>query len=460
MPIVSSRHRSALSVTGAVAAIVATCALFATIGADARWLATLGHVIVSRGRVPAGIPFASAPSGHWTNALVLAELAFNALVQAFGDRGLMLAQLIAVAVAMGVLAKDAFDGGSAPSATARALLVAALGALSSLVIVRVQLFSLALFPILCALLRAESRRPSRRIWLVVPLLALWSNLHGAALLGLAVVVAYALFLEFRRRPLVATGLVIAAPISLLATPALLGTVNYYHGLLTNVAAQRGAGMWGPLSLSQPFDVIMIVAAAVLAFSWHRRRPPLWEMVVTIALAALTVKADRDGVWLMFFLAPQAARAWRVATPAPTSTRSWGGLIATGTVAAIAVVCFAVGRGPVAGGADPQLVTRAIALAHSSPVLAINGIDEQVAAAGGRIWAGDPIDAFSHTAQSEYLDFVAGTPDGRRALVPSVTVVLVTHGSPAQKLMARTPAFVADGGTSSVNLYLRRTARES
>jgi hypothetical protein len=189
MPIGSSRHRSALSVTGAVAAIVATCALFATIGADARWLATLGHVIVSRGRVPVGIPFASAPSGHWTNALVLAELAFNALVQAFGDRGLMLAQLIAVAVAMGVLAKDALDGGGAPSATTRALLIAALGALPSLVIVRSQLFSLALFPILCALLRADARRPSRRIWLVVPLLALWANLHGAVLLGLAVVIA-------------------------------------------------------------------------------------------------------------------------------------------------------------------------------------------------------------------------------------------------------------------------------
>jgi len=457
MPIGSSRHRSALSVTGAVAAIVATCALFATIGADARWLATLGHVIVSRGRVPVGIPFASAPSGHWTNALVLAELAFDGLVQAFGDRGLMLAQLIAVAVAMGVLAKDALDGGGAHSATARALLVAALGALPSLVIVRVQLFSLALFPILCALLRAEHRRPSRRIWLVVPLLALWSNLHGAVLLGLAVVLAYALFCELRRRPRVAAGLVLAAPISVLATPALLGTVSYYHGLLTNVAAQRGAGQWGPLSLSQPFDLILIAAAAVLAVSWYRKRPPLWEMIVTIALAGLTVKADRDGVWLMFFLAPQAARAWRVATPTPT--RKWSGLIAAGTVSAIAVLCFTLVRGPVPGGADPQLLTRAIALAHGSPVLATDGIDEQVAAAGGRIWAGDPIDAFSRTAQSEYLDFVAGTPDGRRALVPAVTVVLVTHGGAAQKLMARTPAFVADGGTSGVNMYLRRSAED-
>jgi hypothetical protein len=214
-------------------------------------------------------------------------------------------------------------------------------------------------------------------------------------------------------------------------------------------------MWGPLSLSQPFDLIMIAAAAVLALSWRHRRPPLWEMIVTIALAALTVKADRDGVWLMFFLAPQAARAWRLATP----TRSWSGLIPVMIVSAIALLCFALARGPVLSGADPQLVTRAIALAHGSPVLATDGIDEQVAAAGGRIWAGDPIDAFARTAQAEYLDFIAGTPDGRRALVPAVTVVLVTHGGAAQKLMARTPAFVADGGTSRVNMYLRRSAED-
>src|ERR1700683_2991549 len=255
MAINSPGHGRALSVACAVAGITAACALFATIGSDARWLATLGHLIVGPGRIPAGIPFAAAPTGHWTNALVLAELAFDGLGEAFGDRGLMLAQLIAVAVAMGVLAKDALDGGGAPSATTRALLIAALGALPSLVIVRVQLFSLALFPILCVLLRSDARRPSRRIWLVVPLLALWSNLHGAALLGLAGVLAYALLSEPRRRPRVAAGLVLLAPVSLLATPALLGTVNYYHGLLTNVAVERGEGLWGPITLSQPFDLI-------------------------------------------------------------------------------------------------------------------------------------------------------------------------------------------------------------
>ena len=55
-----------------------------------------------------------------------------------------------------------------------------------IVAIRGQLFSLPLFAVCVLLLRAETREPSRRIWLLVPLLALWGNLHGAVLTGAAV----------------------------------------------------------------------------------------------------------------------------------------------------------------------------------------------------------------------------------------------------------------------------------
>ena len=51
------------------------------------------------------------------------------------------------------------------------------------------LFSLALFPVLLALLESESRAPRRRIWFSVPLLALWGNLHGEELAGLGLFAA-------------------------------------------------------------------------------------------------------------------------------------------------------------------------------------------------------------------------------------------------------------------------------
>src|SRR5580765_8334150 len=93
-------HRpSAVVVT--VAGLAALTALVGTIGADARWLAALGGAIVSRGSIPDGVPFATAPSGDWANVPVLGELIFHALESAGGVRLLLLAQVVAVAAAMG-----------------------------------------------------------------------------------------------------------------------------------------------------------------------------------------------------------------------------------------------------------------------------------------------------------------------------------------------------------------------
>jgi hypothetical protein len=427
--------------------IVGLSALLARIGSDAQWLAALGHVLVARHTIPAGVPFASSPTGHWPNPLVLAELIFYGLEHGFGDRGLMVAQLLAVAAAMIVLARDARAGGADGVGTSGALLLAAFGAISSLAIVRVQLFSLVLFPVLIAVLRAQGRAPSRRIWLVVPLLALWSNLHGAALLGLGIVVAYLLLERGRREPLLAVAVAAASAAALCVTPALARTVDYYHGVLTNTAAQRGQGMWAHVSLHSPFDVVLAAAAALAIVRMWRSGAPRWEWAVVAALAVLTVRADRDGVWLMFFVVGPAARKLAPARSLRTLAPIMG-------LAAVALIGLAVVRGPVPSGATVPMVNRAVALAHGSPVLADGSIDEQIALAGGRIWAGNPIDAFSVRVQSAYLYWLAGDARGRAAVTPAVQVVLVSRGSDAQKLMARTGSFTVARADATTVLYER------
>lgn len=447
-------------IAATVTLIVALAALLAKIGADAQWLAALGHVIAVHHVIPAGVPFAAAPTGHWPNALVLAELVFNGLERTLGDRGLMLAQLLAVGAAMTVLSRDARAGGAGPRATSAALLLAALGALPSLAIARVQMFSLVLFPVLVVLLRAQARQPSRRIWLVVPLLALWSNLHGAALLGLAVVLAYVLLVRLRQEPRTALGVGLAAPLALCLTPALGGTVSYYHGLLTNVAAERGQGMWGPLSLHAPLDIVLVAAGLALAVRVWRARPQFWEWAVLAALSLATIEASRNGVWLLFFLVPPAARAARTAGATTTASRTitpartWEGLVPFATLASIALITFTIVRGPTAQGATKGLVTQAIDLAHGSPVLAAGGVDEQVALQGGRIWVGNPIDAFSKPDQAAYLDFLQGSAGGRQALAAEVRVVLVTRGSQSQALMNATHEFALVDSDRGAAVYER------
>lgn len=427
--------------------IVALAGLLGRIGADAQWLAALGHVIASRHSIPAGVPFAAAPTGHWPNALVLAELVFDWLERGLGDRGLMLAELVAVAAALTVIARDARAGGAEPIGISAALLLAALGALPALAIVRVQLFSLVLFPALVALLRAQTRTPSRAIWWVVPLLALWSNLHGTALVGLGLVLAYLVLERGRRQPLLAGAVATASALALCLTPALARTPAYYDGVVTNLAAQRGEGMWGPLSLTSPLDLVLIAASALLIWRSRRTRLPLWEWCVIAALALLTVHADRNGVWLMFMLVAPAARAL-----APE--RSLRGIMPVAAAVSVLALAFSLARGPAPSGASARVVADAVSLAHGTPVLADGSIDEQIALAGGRIWAGDPIDAFSYSVQAAYLDWLAGDADGRAAVMPEVRVVLVGRGTETQTLMARMPGFEAVGGDRSTAMYER------
>jgi hypothetical protein len=442
-----TRLRPELLLGASITAVLALAALLARVGADAGWLAALGHVIAARGQVPSGVPFASAPTGHWPNALVLAELIFAGLEHALGDRGLMLAQLVCVAGAMYGLARDARHGGAGPIGVGAALLVTAVGVLPSLAIARVQMFSLVLFPLLAALLRAETRTPSRRIWLAVPLLALWSNLHGAALLGAGMLVVYLVLERRRRQPALALAVGVAGLAALCVTPAGVHTVTYYSGLLTNQAAQQGQGMWGPLSLSAPLDVVMVLAGLLLAYRAWRAGPRRWELGMGLALIVLTVKADRDGVWLLFFLAVPAARSLHPAR----SLRALTPLLA---VAGALLLVFAVARGPVPDGASASLVDSAIAAAHGSPVLADGTIDEQVAMAGGRIWAGNPIDAFSRSVQLDYLNWLAGERSGTTTVAPAVRVVLVTRGTATQALMARLSGFTAARGDARTVMYER------
>jgi hypothetical protein len=434
-------------VVAAAALVVALAALLSRVGADSRWLATLGHAITTHGSIPQGVPFATAPTRHWPNTLVLAELVFNALERGFGDRGLMLAQLAAVGGALAMLAYDARAGGARAAGISLALLAAGVGVLPSLAIARVQMFSLVLFPVLVALLRSEARQPSKRIWLVLPLLALWSNLHGGALLGLAVLLGYLALSRARQQPLTAIGVAVCAPVALCLTPALGQTVSYYHGLVTNVAAQSGQGMWSPLSPSAPLDLVMIAAFVVLALGAWRARPALWEWAVLAALTLATVQASRNGVWLLFFLVAPAARASRAA-------RSWHSLAPALAAASLALIAFAVVRGPADGGASPAVVARTLSLARGTPVLATGEIDEQIALAGGRIWVGNPVDAFSRADQTAYLQWLEGRQQGRRALGVGVRVVLVSSGSRTQALMNEQRDFRRAGGDRRTTIYER------
>ena len=443
-----------LTQTWLVAAFgAAVCALGAHVGADARWLAAIGGAIFETGAVPHSIPYASAPSLPWHDAPALGQLVFHALEAVLGDRGLILAQVAAVAIALCAVALDLGRAQARHGAGAAVLAACFVAAPASFFVARAELYSLALFPVLVLLLRSEARCASRRIWLAVPLLVLWANLHGGALIGFAVLAAYLVFKRAPRDPFGSWCVLAASTAALVATPSLLYTVDYYSGVLHGEAAAGHYGLWAGLSIRDPLDVLFVAVALPLLVAALRRRPGAWEVVVLLSLGALTVDAHRNGLWLVLFAATPAACAFGPARSRPWLSRR------------SALVCFCVPLAmlalgflrpvPIDGAGEP-LLRRAAAVSDGAPILAEPVAAEQLALRGDRIWIGNPIDAFTSRDQLLYLDWLRGRPAGDLLLRGPARVVIAERGSPAQRRLATSTSFRELARDAHAVLYTRRS----
>ncbi|MGH3079118.1 MAG: hypothetical protein ACRDPZ_13180, partial [Gaiellaceae bacterium] len=98
--------------------------------------------------------------------------------------------------------------------------------------VRAQMLALALYTSMLWLLATQARRPTNRVWLALPLLVVWANVHGSVALGALLVMlfgGYELVRSRGRSWLRSGGLVALAPLAALATPyGPIDTARYFH----------------------------------------------------------------------------------------------------------------------------------------------------------------------------------------------------------------------------------------
>jgi hypothetical protein len=431
-------------------------ARFAIVGADTYWAVALGRDIVRAGAIPDGIPFAAAPSAGWPNVPVLGELIFAGLAQP-GPVGIVAAQLVVDAVALVLLALGARRAGASDVATAVAVALTAIGALSALASVKMQLFSLALFPVLLLLLRADHRRPTHRIWWVVLVIAAWGNVHGAVLLGVAVTGAYLLFSRLRHRPVETLAIGLASLVAVAANPALFQTVHYYAGVLTNEAARRGTELWARPNPGNLFDLLLIGAGVVLVVLALLSRPPLWEVVSILGLLVGTVSSARHGVWLlMVCAAPTALRLSRRSQAPVTRLSPAVPLVAAGLVVLLGGAGLLWTRQDALNpSGSPELLNAVKSVAQGEAVLADEPVVESLAAEGVRIWLSNPIDAFQQSDQAAYLDFASGAVTGNsEALLDAAEVVVVRTGGPADGLVSTDAGFAPDRSVAGWTVYTR------
>ncbi len=419
-----------LAVSVALGLVALAATTLTIVGSDALWLPAMGGHIRQAKAIPSGIPFASAPSTDWVNTTVLGQLVFS-LMHSVGSLGIVVAQIVAVMATLALLAAEATRRRAKPVATAAAVVAVCLGAVAPLFIARAQLLSLVPYALLLILIRRQHERPSKAIWWAIPLIAIWSNLHGAVLAGVAVLGCYLLFSLLRVSPSTAVAVGVASLVATCLNPGLLNAPRYYVGVFGGAATSDDSGMWSRVSVTNPFDLLLLIAAAALAACALRRRIPLWEYAAGLGLVLATLSAARHGIWLLLFLLVPAAVAvgrpeGTVVEPKPQPSRV-PPLLVSG-VCLLGVAALLAMRTPTFRAADAQAAGIAAAT-RGQIVLVTEPLAESLAAAGATVWASNPLDAFARTDQDAYLAFMRGDATGAAQALAHSDVVVTFGDSP-------------------------------
>jgi hypothetical protein len=262
------------------------------------WLAlTAGREVWQTG-IPHHETLTALSQGHvWIDQQWLSELASYGIYR-FGGLGLLgLTNVFLMASAIAAALAGARRLGASTRAPFIALPVCLWLTIPSRE-VRTQAFVLPLFVATFFLLASDSRRTSKAVYLCLPLLALWANLHGTVTIGAALVVLRGLTLlpTHRRRALI---LIVGAPVCLLLTPYGLDALSYYRTMFLQSSVRHTVTEWQPITsawlVAGPF--FAAAGATLWCFGRFPSRTTLWERLALIALAAGSVLVIRN---VLFF----------------------------------------------------------------------------------------------------------------------------------------------------------------
>ena len=187
-----------------VCVLAACCAVQAefvrsTVASDS-WYSLLGGRIVADSGLPHTDTLTVMTLGlNWVDQQWLAHLGLYGLWSAGGWRLLGVVGVLLYLAAFTVTAAAARRRGASDRSVA---IIIAFGYVTGLAntVIRAQIWTYLVFAVLLALLLADVRRPSRRVFLVFPLLILWANLHGSVVVGAALVSLSGLTLAVERYP--------------------------------------------------------------------------------------------------------------------------------------------------------------------------------------------------------------------------------------------------------------------
>jgi hypothetical protein len=320
------------------------------------WLAFVGGREVAHHGIPAHDQLNFWTLGHrWVDQPWLAQLFLYGIVEA---GGVALALFVNAALVISAFAL-AFVAARALGGSARA--VSWVAPFSILPIaqsnaMRTQTLVCVLFVAVLWLLARDTREPSKAVFLCLPILVLWANLHGSVVLAAALVclcgAAFVLGLVLcKTRPtrahVVRAVLLVGAPwLCVLASPYGVSVVHYYKVTLNNPNFTWMVTEWQATTLTIlhiPFFVLAFVAAWLMG---RDRRLTLFDrfaLLFTLIAGFLTV---RNEVWFGFTaLVLLPGPLSRLLPPRPGQNLRLNALVALlGAVAALIGLTSALQKG--------------------------------------------------------------------------------------------------------------------
>ncbi len=243
-----------------------------------------GHIRFGQAMLKAGHmieydPYSYSAPGHlWRNHEWLSEVIFALAYDNGGVFGLELLKLFCSA-AMVLFLALALAETQALGAIQAAVLMLTAPAMATQMMLRPQLFTFTLLAALIWLLARDSYRRAAGLWLAVPIMALWANLHGGYIAGLGALGIYAAVASIQaiierrdwRRVAHLSLIVIVSVLATLANPYGVGAWYAVGHALTDPLTRTVINDWKPLTTAiaglwktyVPAAVIFVYAIAFL-----------------------------------------------------------------------------------------------------------------------------------------------------------------------------------------------------
>jgi len=264
------------------------------------WLALLaGRSIVQHGLPSYDNLTVMAHGRRWIDQQWLGQLGLYGLWRAGGVK---LALLVHALLATGALTGAALIA-RRHGATARAVTWVAIPALLAYypvaAVMRTQSFALPLFVATLWLLLDDARRPSSRVFMTLPLLVLWANLHGSVVLGAGLVALAGLVtLAKARRPNPRGLALIFLPWAcLFASPYATHLPAYYRKVLVGGDFSHLVTEWAPTTLQLvTIPVFILVLAGLWLLGRHGRAVPAFDQLAFLAMTVIAFQAIRNIAW--------------------------------------------------------------------------------------------------------------------------------------------------------------------